>query len=1015
MFETDFFPLAQDAKHSNLLPDSLDHLQENADSPSLQDWGQAPSSRKLPEFQPDESRLKVFSALALGDDADDESKRLVKAEGYRYPVTPDDEACRGMDVCVSLFGLTNAANPYLYWEQQGKEAPYFNNAGEAHRAVWQDFSGKARKSYATYQQKKAEFQRGLEEFGNELGTALPEAVLTGKPLTPDMMEKATRYGQAERVTGSLQRARAAVDLLRSVNRGGVSQGAHEGAVHAETEKILQEENNDGSYYRFLGMEFGKPKTEEEAEQQARANLGNSYEVTREFISHLVNVLSDEDGQLDEGALGAMMLALDADAQGQRTIDTRFIRNMREALKRWWTESDDFLRRYTGKDPINEFLDVRNALTSGKSLTLEGYLEDKQQKEETHRRLYEDPRVEKLKSALSRLEDTRLSAADKAGFLTGSLTELGAITGENIPAVLANMASGGLSTAAFALPSMNRNITESYAQGHQNAELEGLITGGFDALAERSFGVAVRKVPFVEKLMDKAALGLIGKPVVGKAAAAVQSNWFLRYLGDRVVAESFGELVGEEVISQTGSYLTIQGLRGLGVNMDAPEWTPFSTAWENIQDERQSAATVAYCAALGLMGLSADTRAAREFSRSRENLMTVGLTPETATKLAAMTEEAANQAALLQAGGDLNASKLRELDDKLQAEYRDAYQKEVVNEDPVKLRDRLKKNHDLFMSDVDAQVSLKEGVLKAALREQGVLDVEESLTGKNVVTVEDTEQAEKDRASWQDGQMPEGYETPVKKVEWTDEQLAAYSQYAIGNEGLKRMKAIRSAALNLDMAAKVDEKDYAKTLPLTESAAPVAAELSRSKGAITIDALRALSEAAAREGENGRNVLPGVSNAAVGAMEESFMRRLQWEARSGNTASASRMLAGEGGAAAIRLTAGEGPASRILYNPGHTLSTNLAEDVVESMLVDKLRREGGMDDQGALTDAGKEWLAAMHRDMQAVRRQVLAATGKDIMPGLDKAEPSLMNVAEYFSHLSQSAFYQGAQKYGLNDA
>lgn len=1015
MFETDFFPLAQDAKHSNLLPDSLDHLQENADSPSLQDWGQAPSSQKLPEFQPDENRLKVFSALALGDDADDESKRLVKAEGYRYPVTPDDEACRGMDVCVSLFGLTNAANPYLYWEQQGKEAPYFNNAGEAHRAVWQDFSGKARKSYATYQQKKAEFQRGLEEFGKELETALPEAVLQGKTLSPDMMEKATRYGQAERVTGSLQRARAAVDLLRSVNRGGVSQGAHEGAVHAETEKILQEENKDGSYYRFLGMEFGKPKTEEEAEQQARANLGNSYEVTREFISHLVNVLSDEDGQLDEGALGAMMLALDADAQGQRTIDTRFIRNMREALKRWWTESDDLLRRYTGKDPFNEFLDVRNSLTGGKPLTLEGYMEDKQQEEETHRRLYEDPRVERLKSALSRLEDTRLSAADKAGFLAGSLTELGTITGDSAPAVLAGFASGGLSIAAFAPASMNRSIAQAHAEGRQNAELYGLITGGFDALAEGSFGVAVRKIPFVGKLMDKAALGLIGKPVVGKAAAAVQSNWFLRYLGDRVVAESFGELVGEEVISQTGSYLTIQGLRGLGVDMDAPEWTPFSTAWENIQDERQSAATVAYCAALGLMGLSADTRAAREFSRSRENLMTVGLTPETATKLAAMTEEAANQAALLQAGGDLNASKLRELDEKLQAEYRKAYEAEVVNEDPVKLRDRLKKNHDLFMSDIDAEVSLKEGVLKVALREQGVLDVEESLTGKNVVTVEDTEQAEKDRASWQDGQMPEGYETPVKKVEWTDEQLAAYSQYAIGDEGLKRMKAIRSAALNLDMAAKVDEKDYAKTLPLTESAAPVAAELSRSKGAITIDALRALSEAAAREGENGRNVLPGVSNAAVSAMEESFMRRLQWEARSGNTASASRLLAGEGGAAAIRLTAGEGPASRILYNPGHTLSTNLAEDVVESMLVDKLRREGGMDGQGALTDAGKEWLNAMHRDMQAVRRQVLAATGKDIMPGLEKSEPSLMNVAEYFSHLSQSAFYQQAGQYGLNDA
>lgn len=923
----------------------------------------------------------------------------------------------GREVMSVLYGSRFRDVPEMYFHSRGEQMPensrQFINDGYA--AVWDDFSSKTRERYADYQQKKEEFQRGLEEFGRELETALPEAVLQGKTLSPDMMEKATRYGQAEKVTASLQRARAAVDVLRGVNRGGVSRGAYEGAVRAEAERIVREENRDGSYYRFLGMEFGKPKTGEEAEQQARANLGNSYEVTREFISHLVNVLSDEEGQLDEGALGAMMLALDADAQGQQTIDIRFVRNMGEALKRWWAESDDFLKRFTGKDPFNEFFDVRNALTRGRTLTLEGYLADKKQKEEIRRSLYEDPRVEKLKFALSRLEDTRLSAADKAGFLAGSLTELGTITGDSTPAVLAGWVSGGLSMAAFAPASMNRSVAQAHAEGKRNAEFYGLITGGFESVAEGSFGVAVRKVPFVGKLMDKAALGLAGKPVVGKAAAAVQSSWFLRYLGDRVAAESLGELVGEEVISQTGSYLTIQGMRGLGVDMDAPEWKPFSTAWENIQDERQSAATVAYCAALGLMGLSADTRAAREFSRNRENLMTVGLKPETATRLAAMTEDAMNQAALLQAGGDAHASKLRELDDKLQTEYRHAYEAEVVNEDPVKLRDRLKKNHELFMSDIDAQVALREGVLKAALREQGVLDVEESLTGKNVVTVEDTEQAEKDRASWQDGKMPEGYESPVKKVEWTDEQLAAYSQYAIGNEGLKRMKAIRSAALNLDMAAKVNEKDYARTLPLTESSVPVAAELARSKGAMTIDVLRALSEAAAREGENGRSVLPGVSNAAVGSMEGSFMKRLQWEARSGDTAGASRMLAGEGGAAAIRLTAGEGPASRIVYNPGHTLSTNLAEDVVESMLVDKLQKEGGMDGRGHLTDAGKDWLSAMHREMREVRRQVLAATGRDIMPGLEKAEPSLMNVTEYFSHLAQSAFYRQAGEYGLNDA
>ncbi|MGN0815744.1 MAG: LPD5 domain-containing protein [Akkermansia muciniphila] len=903
----------------------------------------------------------------------------------------------GREVMRALYGSRFRDVPEMYFHSRGEQMPENGrqSLNDGYAAVWDDFSDKTRKKYADYQQKKAEFQRGLEEFGRELETALPEAVLQGKTLSPDMMEKATRYGQAEKVTASLQRARAAVDLIRGVNRGGASYGAHEGAVHAETEKILQEENKAGSYYRFLGMEFGKPKTEEEAEQQARANLGNSYEVTREFISHLANVLSDEDGQLDEGALGAMMLALDADAQGQQTIDSRFVRNTLEGLRRWGSESADFLNRYG----MRAFDSV--------GLLAPTWQDDLQR--------YNAPRIEVLKDNLAKLEDSRLTASDKATFLAGMMTDLGTVTGESSPAILGGFINPAAAAIAFIPSAVNRSIASNHAEGNPNAEFTGLIEGTFEGVAESFFGVATKSVPIIGKALDKAALGLMSRPALGKIASKVQGNVYLRYLSDRVVAESLGELVGEEVISQTGSYLTIQAMRQMDVDMKDKQWAPFSTAWETIQDERQSTATVVYCAALGLMGLKADMNAAAAFSRSRKNLETVGLKPETASRLALMAEQAINKKALLQQAGDANAAEIQRTEDELQKELQKAYLEEVVNEDPVKLRDRLKKNHELFMSDIDAQVALREGVLKAALREQGALDVKESLTGKNIVTVTDREQLEKDREGWEDGEMPADYETPTKQVEWTDEQLAAYSQYAIGNEGLKRMKAIRSSALNLDMAAKVNEKDYAKTLPLTESSVPVAAELARSKGAMTIDVLRALSEAAAREGENGRSVLPGVSNAAVGSMEGSFMKRLQWEARSGDTAGASRMLAGEGGAAAIRLTAGEGPASRIVYNPGHTLSTNLAEDVVESMLVDKLQKEGGMDGRGHLTDAGKDWLSAMHREMREVRRQVLAATGRDIMPGLEKAEPSLMNVTEYFSHLAQSAFYRQAGEYGLNDA
>ena len=206
MFETDFFPLAQDAKHSNLLPDSLDHLQENAGSPSLQDWGQAPSSRKLPEFRPDENRLKVFSALALGDAADDESKGLVKAEGYQAPATPDDEACLGLDVCVSLFGVDQAADPYLYWVRQGKEAPQFKDMGEAHRSVWQDFSQRTRLEDASWKERVKKVQQEQEEISRRMVDCVAGKEGNWDACPVDLLKYAERPQEA---ADSIMRARRA--------------------------------------------------------------------------------------------------------------------------------------------------------------------------------------------------------------------------------------------------------------------------------------------------------------------------------------------------------------------------------------------------------------------------------------------------------------------------------------------------------------------------------------------------------------------------------------------------------------------------------------------------------------------------------------------------------------------------------------------------------------------------------------------------------------------------------------
>lgn len=56
---------------------------------------------------------------------------------------------------------------------------------------------------------------------------------------------------------------------------------------------------------------------------------------------------------------------------------------------------------------------------------------------------------------------------------------------------------------------------------------------------------------------------------------------------------------------------------------------------------------------------------------------------------------------------------------------------------------------------------------------------------------------------------------------------------------------------------------------------------------------------------------------------------------------------------------------------------------------------------------------MHGEMLAVRAQIMAAAGRDVMPGLEKAQPGFQCVTEYFSHLAQSSFYQNADETNLS--
>ena len=885
------------------------------------------------------------------------------------------------------------------------------------RLLGQLFRQEVQDNYERDLKHQQEMERKKEELGQALSRDLPAAIIEGRGLNPELMDQAQQFGNSEKILGAYQRARAAFDYLRAAQRGGLDEATYETRVRDEYARLKKKSEDERRVFNYQMLTYGfspedapslKPISEKDLWQQARSNLGGSYEINRSSIVNLLNMLSDEQGRFDEQAWSALMLALDADATGQQTIDSRFLRNFAAALERFGSQTSDTFGRQIARSGM-----VALPNTFPAPLTRD--------EQERFRRLYA-PDVEKIKGGLALIEEARLTPSDRASFVSGMLTESGSVAGESMPAVLANMivpGGGGIALSAAAMyPALsNEAVARNYFEGKRNAETLGLIQGAFQAGAEGLFGAATRSIPVVSRMMDRAALKMSGVPVVGKMLGTVQGNAMLRYAVDSVALESLGELVVEDVVAETGTYLTVEGARALGVDFDQYEWNPYQTAWQNFQDSRQVGATVAYCAALGLLGVRPHAAAARQFAQSQQAMLAAGLTEKSARRIARLEQQQRERVPELlerqeaKLGRRLTEQEAQELveplENELKEEMRSSYETDVLDADPVQLSRRLEKNHKLYLSEAESQVALREGVLKAALREMGVLDTEPTITGKNLVTLEVP------------GRGSDSAEHKV--VEWTDEQLAAYARYALGEVGLRRMREIRSSALAIDMAEQLNQqgKDYAKMLPISEAAAPVAVELAKSHGMMNLPVLRALASAAKREGDAGVEVLPGVRNRVVASLADSFEQRLDVAEALGELSQSQAQDVRAGlndavGAAAVRLPSSQGPASRILYNPGHTMSVGIAEDAVEAMLTARLRRDGGIDDDGRVTPTGQRWLDDMMAEMRRVNELVRSSTGAELMPGLDSANPDLQTVTEYFSHLVQSDFYRRAGHYGLGE-
>lgn len=820
----------------------------------------------------------------------------------------------------------------------------------------------------------------LDDVQSVLAEELPRYAL-GEELRPELMDRVAKFGTPDELFPSLNRARAAVELVRGWNYGERSKADYEAAVQARFERLKEEDlqpvTSGGNLVSSTKLQ--RMHTDEELMQQARADEGDSYMVSREQIAALADVLSGDDGQLDNGALGAFLLAIDADAQGQQTIDGKFIRNAVEAMKGSFLDAADFMNRGNA---------ASGTIWQGPDMPVI-YLDEEGRR--SYDRAYSD-RVEALRGHLAQMEGRRLDASEKAKFHSWLLTKGGTIVGENVPylvtgalgsaaglGVVGNAVLGGLANAPAI---MNRSIGQAYAEGKKNAEFVGGVKGLAQSWAEAAFVPLPGGTALVNKTLDALARKAISLPGAGKMIGAVWGNGLMRYVATTAGA-SAGELLGEEVLAQTVQYPVLAFARRAGIDLDKPEWQPFADSWKAFNDDpRQVAATVVYCALMGASGARGNAYEAREFAKEYRNLMAAGLKAGSARRLSLQAEQ---------------ASSAKDMETLL-SDMRETYRREVREGDQVALKKRLEKEGESFLDEVEMQMYARSGVRDYVLQRAGILAADKTAAGLNRVTLPNKENPDKPTV-----------------VEWTDEQLNAWVEMQHESKIVEAMRDLqaRIAGAALGEAELTDADVKGMLVNLRDLPIRALARMQRTGGRVTYAVLKDLAadareqvagfvESGMSRGEAYQQMseIPGVRLGTLVKAAEGFTQRVEAIVGTPEGEALGIRTVDDASTAVFRLDSVAPGQSVLLFNKGLVTEREMVEDLIERDVVAATAGENAVTSLKALGDM-----------LRRVQSHLMKYEGGMRLLPKDK-EPTEMDIVEAFSKLAQSRFLLNHQQYNM---
>ena len=635
------------------------------------------------------------------------------------------------------------ADPVRYCRDNKLPLPpnWSGENAQLYTLIGQNYIGKAQELFnnqkAAREKALADAQKDYTETMGELPSLLAKSIRSaggekGTPLTPQYLEKLTKYGAREGAIQSQQRAATAWMYM---------------SAYMDAPELLQ---------TGLGL--------------------------REKLLDIANTLSDDKGQLDPAAMSALVIMAREKALEKQT-ENNMLDRFNHALSSALAEDQDTdMASGLGRTLAYQEMIKRKVADSPHELDNTELRQAEDEAMQFAADLYSD-KVTTMLSVFREAMDLSKSAPDSASFMAKAMSDMAAFTGRQILPTLGQVA-GALATrgagggkflqflggwAGSAYSTYDSNLSRAYADavrdGKINPAIHASIQAGAESASEGAFTIA-GSMPMLSKVTGKAINYATSRTAANSLARNTAIRTMGSYLGGTIL-EGTGELLEEELSNALETSLN-KLARIAGVEL-TPVQYKMGEALGNM-NPHEITSVFLYAALMGSPNIPSTYRAAANFAANSDNLLAAGHSPAAVRDIQNRILNAQDKAAEIFADTSLSQEQKKKQTDKLWEEVnkyqRDKAQSDIYEADPEEVRQRLQKQNKKTLEKAELALAIQAELDMKIAKKFGIIDTTAQPGDKFTVTLIEKGEKQADGSTAQD---------KLVQQEWTRNQLVNFFQ------------------------------------------------------------------------------------------------------------------------------------------------------------------------------------------------------------------------------------------------